>query len=276
LEDDAARPEPTVGSAPADPELISRLQRLEEEAAALREKLQDPTAEGDSAEKPPEPEEELVPATPEQLAAAENLIRQARLARSRGQSAQASEFLKQAEAVAPTAPTVLEFIGDDYAERGQMKQAREAYRKAVKLAPKNVAIERKFAEAVLRGTSYGSPELFADYEVTANAKIALVLTIILPGLGQIVTAEVVKGASILLVWGACWMWALLTPGGIKGLLDTVFARGNPGDFHAIILFPLAIATIVHIGAIFDCAMKAKHSDRPKISHPVPPDSRPFE
>ena len=265
MEDHAAGPEPSLG--PHD-SIQQRLEQLEREAAELREKI------GSAPDEPKEPE--LPPPSAEQIEKAENFIRQARLARSRGQAAQATEFLNHAEAVAPNAPIVLEFIGDDYAERGNFRKARETYKKALQYAPSNIAIDRKHAEMVFKTSNFGSAELYSDFEVTANAKRAVAFTCFIPGTGQIVTGEPVKGGIMLGVWLLSLVSIKLIPNGIQTLIDLGTGRLRVSSFNALVLVPLAVAVITHIVAIFDASMKAKSYEARKILHPDPPEKLPFD
>ena len=138
-----------------------------------------------------------VPPSPEQMAKAEQLIIQARVKRFGGSVRGATDLLKQAAEIAPGSPTVLEALGDDLVERRQLVQARDVYRQASKLDPKNVGLERKFATTVstvamagsiddqLRRNLSDSP--FAnDSEATASLTAATFLSAFFPGLGHAV------------------------------------------------------------------------------------------
>ncbi|HEY3782191.1 MAG TPA: tetratricopeptide repeat protein [Fimbriimonadaceae bacterium] len=284
MEDDAARPKPAVGQTVEEVIAQQRLAQLEKEAAALREQLSKEPA---AAEPEPEPEPELPPPTHEQLAAADNFIRQARLARSRNQSAQASDFLKKAEQAVPNAPAVLEFIGDDLAERKQFKQAREMYQKALKLAPKNVALERKFAETILHTTALGNAALYSEFEVTSSRRAGTIFSAIIPGSGQIFSGEYVKGASMFIVWLVCIIWLLHDKDQFAGLFHIFGSKALSTDFSknafdGKLLIPLFIAFLVWIISIFDMkmggggGMGGMNAPKAPPTHPTPPANLPFE
>jgi tetratricopeptide (TPR) repeat protein len=276
---------------PSDASEQLRLEILAKEAAEYgAQKKQAAPAESEVSEQPVEeavPIEELPPPTSQQMEQAESFIRQARLARTRGQGAQATAYLKQAEGVAPNAPAVLEFIGDDFIERKQYRNAKEVYAKAFKLAPDNVSLEKKFAFAVLKTTSFGGPEMYSEYEVMANSKIAIGLSAMVPGLGQLVTGEIAKGIGFMTVWVGCLAWLVLAPGGhpaanhgqesaLKELISSLFAKGATTSLQPIIFLPLGIAVITYLCSLFDSSMKAKSSQRIKIDRPKPPENLPFE
>ena len=301
MEDDATRPEPSVESAPAeDPnELAARLKKLEEEAAALRAAMQqrkvdaqDASAPAEDvapepiveAESPPSHEDasELQHATPEQIEKAETLLRQSRLARSRNQNEEAARLLKQAQETAPHAPSVLEAIGDDHAERKQYSKAKEAYKEALKFG-QTPALERKYGEMVLRssGGAY-SPNLASEFEVMANARSAALLSIVFPGLGQIVMGQIAKGATILVVWLACLIWFLSDQAKLRGFLGLFGIRSGQGaaQFDAVLLIPLAGIVLMWIISMIDATGRAKASGRSAgrggSGKPRPPVDLPFD
>ena len=273
MEDHAAGPEPGVSP---DPSLHKRLEQLEREAAELRAKLSAPPPDSSHKSDETDKEPELPPPTAEQIEKAENLIRQARLARSRGQSAQATEFLNQAESLAPNAPIVLEFIGDDYAEHNNFRKARDTYKKALRYAPNNVAIDRKHADMVFKTSNFGNLQNLSEFEVVANAKRAVAFNFFIPGSGQIVTGEPIKGGFILGLWLLSLVSIKLIPNGVQTLIDLGTGRLRVSSFNAVVLIPLAIAIIIQIAAIFDASIKAKSYENRKVLHPEPPDKLPFE
>lgn len=277
MENDATQPGPD-GLNESPEAIAARLKALEEEAAALRASLEAKAAEP-AAEPEPEPEPEpLAPATPAQIAEAEKALAAARVAKMRGQKQEADRLLEQAQKAAPTAPTVLEAIGDDYAERGQTKKAMDAYKRAHELDPKNIAIERKYAECVLKNDAVANAMMHMlgedSIETVANANIATVLSVFVPGLGQMVTGQVPKGATFLGGWLIGWIWAFLTPDGLTNLVKSV--GGAKSSFNTFVLVPVFIALVFHMAAIYDAASRAKSARRPKVNRPVPPANLPFE
>lgn len=309
MEDDAAEPGPPLN---AEEELKQRLERLEREAAELREALkgnQQPTPEEpkppqeqtqyyfppagsgaapqDQAEPTATPapvsaeEEVLVPPTQAQIDAAENYLRQARLAKTRGQGQQAMTFLQQAESVAPNAPTVLEFIGDELAEKGHFRNARETYAKALKLESKNVRIENKYGLMVLKSSSFGTmADPLGGTEIVAGAKSAFMMSVFIPGLGQIVLGDYIKGAVYAGVWIACLIWIIVMRDSVSGLISSIFGHriGEKPHYSNAIFFPLIVGVLVYVTSLFDAGAKVKHHEG-RITlptRPEPPANLPFE
>jgi hypothetical protein len=231
------------------------------------------------------PEDDVVlpaPATTEQLRQAESVLRQLRAAQIKGQTAEASKLLAKALQVAPGSPEVLEALGDDFVARRNIGEARLAYYKASKMAPNNVRIERKYAETVFSASGF-TWEMKAqqDAEVAATAKWATVLSVILPGAGQLVLRQWVKGGVLMFAAGVAA--TLLLPS-----LNVV--KGHSNHFTGFFWGMLATYLVVWLISLIDCSLQAKDSGlggisqmgavrssaRPKVERPVPPVNLPFE
>lgn len=285
--------------------LESRLRELEEEAERVREQLKQQEAEvqgarPDKKDQPAEgsagspvaeehkepavadsPEEPAIPPlSPEVQAEAESILRQAQVAKMRGLARPAMDLLMQAEKLAPNFPPVLETLGDELAAKSRWKDAQALYGRACKLDKTNVALERKYAQAVLKASIpveallMGLDSPGSMLEQTANAKLATVWSVILPGLGQIVLGETGKGVGLLVGWITSCSVALLIPNGIKGLISVV---GNGKDSpNMIVLVPLLVAFIIWISAVTDAYSHAKTAKKHTVDRPTPPVNLPFE
>jgi tetratricopeptide (TPR) repeat protein len=237
----------------------------------------------------PEPEEaEFVPPTPAQIEAADKLIALSRVEGMRGNKQRATELLQEAAQAAPGAPSVQELLGDDLAARKRFKEAREAYRIGLKADPKNVGLERKYAETVLKGGGAmsideqmrmnlsDSPFLNPDDQV-ASAKAATIINLFAPGLGQIVSGRTVTGLLILGCWGLCVFFIFLMKQDLQNLISGVFGRGGKSG-SGMVLFPMLGALALHLGALMNSASKAKSKApaRIHVDRPTPPVNLPFE
>lgn len=212
---------------------------------------------------------------------AENLIRQARLARQRGQKDIARKLLEEAIELAPEAPTILEAKGDECMERFQYKAALELYEKAKNADPSNVALERKFGETVLKIAEAADPLAFASRadESVAGGKVAVILSVIIPGLGQFVTGKQTPGLGMFGGWIVGWFLALLIPNGMSGVMGLFGVKtsgGQVANFNGIVLIPLAIAGFCHLWATLDAGQRASQLQRKRVDRPAPPVDKPFE
>lgn len=215
------------------------------------------------------------PATPEQIEKAEGLIRQANLAKIRGDRDAFDKLLDEAAAVAAGSSTVQEALGDAYLERRQTRKAKDAYHRAVKLDAKNVSAERKYGECVLAIQMALDPTfgLAAD-DSLASGKAGVVLSFLLPGLGQIVSGQYLKGGGILGLWLAAWAWAVAVPNGFGGLGSLLGRQGPP--FNPVFFVPIFIAACCWLFGISDASSRAKRFEPRSVQRPVPPVDKNFE
>ncbi len=207
---------------------------------------------------------------------ADRLIREAHLWSTRGDKAKAKALLEEAERAAPNSGAVLVALGDAARERRNLKEAIRLYGLAKDREPGNIAFERKHADAVFeqaRGMVF-DPASASGVEAVASAKSAVLLSVMLPGVGQIVTGELGKGIFFLItVLGG---WSIVVFGiGFKGLF-AMLGMGPTKDANGVVLIPLVIAILCHLAAILDASAKSKTLGKRRIDRPVPPSDLPFE
>jgi tetratricopeptide (TPR) repeat protein len=194
----------------------------------------------------------------------------------RGEKAKAKELLDQAEKSAPSSAVVLAALGEAALERRNLKEAVRLFGLAKDADPTNIAIEKKHADAVFEEKAKGmffDPSAMSSSETSAGAKSSMLMSVLLPGLGQIVSGEVGKGIFLMAMVAFGWISAVLI--GFRGLF-AMLGMGPSKDSNAIVLIPLGLAILFHMIAMFDSAAKAKTIGKRKIDHPVPPANLPFE
>lgn len=216
------------------------------------------------------------PPVPNDIETAERLIRDAHIASIRGDKAKAKELLDQAEKAAPTAGAVLVALGDAAQERHNIKEAVRLYTLAKEAEPANVAIEKKHADAVFRQTQgfvFDPAARAGGIEAAASAKAATFMSALLPGLGQIVLGDTVKGVILMAGYLGAWaVAALIGFGGLFALLG--FKTDVPAS--PMVLLPLAFVAIFYLVAVNDAATRSKMAAKRPIIRPVPPSDLPFE
>lgn len=225
-------------------------------------------------EDPPLPEKP----TPEQIEEAERLLQQASLARIRGQGSVSERFLKEAAEKAPGSAAVQAALGDELWKRSQFSRAREAYKMAHRIEPGNVTYETKWAESIVGSGGDPLSALNAASNTYASARSAGCLSMILPGLGQIVTGETTKGVTIMAVYLGAWTWAVFTPNGLSGI-PALLGRAsdvNVKEFNGVVFIPLLIVVATWIGSIASINARAKLMEPRKIERPIPPGEGNFE
>jgi hypothetical protein len=190
---------------------------------------------------------------------------------------------------------VLEFVGDLFLEQKRLKDARAVYKRAFDLDPKNIGLERKWAQSIAAAAPMGDPLAFTA-EAVASSKSATFLSGFIPGLGQIVLGEITKGIGIMVVWLGMLFWVIGIPvhetipdpdhpgkyvdalishnvRGILGLINSNNAHTDP--FHPIVLVPIFIMFVLWIAAMFDAKMSTGMVKQP-VARPIPLDDKPFE
>jgi len=223
-------------------------------------------------------EEELpAPPSPECLEKAEGLIRQASLAKIRGDKTMFEKLVQEAATVAPGSSTVQEALGDALVDRRQVKKAKDAFQLAVKLDPKNASAERKFGEAVLSVQLALDPlfsTVFYD-DSLASGKAGLILSFLIPGLGQIVSGDTKKGSMMLGGWLIGIAVAVAIPKGISGLGSLINLRAAP-PLNPIVFVPLFVAATCWMWSLGDAGSRNKSFQKRTVVRPVPPDVGDFE
>ncbi|MBX3111742.1 MAG: hypothetical protein KF857_07005 [Fimbriimonadaceae bacterium] len=219
----------------------------------------------------------MTPTSPQATEEAERLLRQANLARLRGDNPTADKLLQEAMTVAPGSAVVLEAVGDDYVHRKQWRKAYEAFEAAHRADPTSVSAERKFGEMVLKVKLAVDPFAASPTDVgtMASGKAAMLLSVFLPGVGQMVLGKYTKGGVMLGGWVLGWLGFLADPSGFKGLMTLLgMAKGTtPGP---LALPALALAAGFHLWSMFDAVATSKGlTPREKIEHPTPPVDKPF-
>lgn len=251
----------------------------------LAKRKQDQPAPKPRAE--PKEEEPLPePPSPQAILEADNLIRQAKVAKMRQQPQEDTRLLEQAAQVAQGAPNVLEMLGDELLDRKRYGEARVAYEKAHRLDPSNVTLERKWGLMVLRTTSPMSFEAamrmadspFVDPNQTmASAKAATMLSVLIPGAGQLVLGETKKGFIYIGIWLVCTLMLMAMSSDIQGLIKET--AGQKGSVSGLVFIPIVAMLVVYVVAVGGCASRIKKHWSPSaraIDRPVPPENLPFE
>jgi tetratricopeptide (TPR) repeat protein len=259
-----------------------RVEALEEQQTKLRQAAASQTAEQNAFT---DAEEELGEPTPEQLRKAEELIRQARVEKIRKNNARASELMREAAAVAPSAPAVLEALGDELSERKKWKDALDAYTRALRYSKGNIELEKKHAITALRskGLSTFDPSLKAAGEdpmfLTAQDTLAsntgaVLLNVLFPGLGHLVVGKTAAGISLILAMIVWVVWLCIMQRDLAELVQ-MFKNHNSHP-NLLVLVPMLGMVVTYIIGFTTLGNQLKRNPNRSISHPRPPMDLPFE
>lgn len=221
------------------------------------------------------------PPTPQAMAEAEKLIQQARVEKMRGNNQEVRNLLERAVQTAPGSPTVLEMVGDDFAERKQTGRALAYYRRAAKLDPKNVNLERKVAMSAL-GLNAASTEAQVSSSVgnlddsaipMASRRAALFITLFFPGLGHLVLGQKTRGIVILAIWCALLAWTIIM--GRDATRLGLMLVGGKEQANMLVIIPISLIVVVFVGALASLKEPEELLRIPQ-DRPRPPVDLPFE
>ncbi|MCX7798988.1 MAG: hypothetical protein N2109_01440 [Fimbriimonadales bacterium] len=186
------------------------------------------------------------------------------------------ELYRKAAQTAPSSASVLAASGEGLLDHRMVQEAKDLLQRAKELAPDDPNVERQYARAVLAAAegvwSLPTSQAGLDY---ASAKSATLLSMLVPGLGQLVAGRTTKGVTMLAGWVACLAWALLIPKGLSGLVAILF--GSLGsEVNLLVLLPLAGVFAFWLAAIYDMNAEAKRARPSRPDRPKPPVDLPYE
>lgn len=209
--------------------------------------------------------------TPEQAERADSLLRQANLARVRGDRAEADRLLEAAVEAAPGSAAVLEEVGDRHVAARKLQKAKEAYQAALEAEPGRASAERKLGETVLALQMILDPSKILgdepDDDSYVGAKALPVLSFLVPGLGQLANGETGKGLTMMGVWAGSLVMAGLMSDGFRAFAS-LFGRGT--GLNPVAFLPLFSAAVAFAWAVGDAASTAKFKEKRNVLPPKPP------
>jgi len=197
----------------------------------------------------------------------------------RGDEKLAAKILEEMSELAPGSSHVLEAQGDVELVRGQRQKARQLYKEAVEADPKNISAERKFAETVFAMDAADVAKLLGNEGLlgrSASGQSAFMLSLFLPGLGQLSSGQLAKGLSLLLGYLTGIGIVVFMPKGISSLLR-VFGRAGPeaGELHFATIFGVLLTIVCYFASLLDAKAQVAQAPKIKVDHPVPPVDKEF-
>ncbi len=194
----ASLPPASVSRKPDPKNAKARSQSVQSEMIQLAQQLQEKKTEIQEAaiveasrDFPPFRESSL----PEKIES-ESLQRDANLARKRGLYSEAEAKCRAALDLAPKDAGALELLGDIAQGVGRVDEALAAYRRAVQADSRRASAERKYGELITQQQNF---EQYDPEAATRNPFVAVLLSALIPGAGQIYNGETGKGIFFLSV-----------------------------------------------------------------------------
>lgn len=201
----------------------------------------------------------------------EPLLADANRLRARGDLEAAERRCRQALAMAPGNWQAHELLGDIFYQQRRGDEAMEHYRLARAGNPERVVLEQKVGRASLVADEAELTRLRAEgllrgerEQVPRRPGVAAVLSLVVPGFGQIHNREHIKGVILVCVW------LMLVLGAVGAVLGTLARQGGGatagGQFGLLAAFAMFFSrptlwwTLLAIGVwlygIADAALRA--------------------
>ncbi len=138
--------------------------------------------------------------TIEERQKAEPLLREVYALRRRERYTEALAKCTEAIDLVPADAAALETLGDLLQGLARTNEALAAYKRATEADPKRVSAERKYGDLLMRQQQWIEPD---TEEVPKNPIAAAVLSLLMPGAGQIHNGQKLKGAVLLACAALC-------------------------------------------------------------------------
>ena len=187
----------------------------------------------------------------QEVRAAETLLRDASMLRRREKFGEAEAKCREALELSPRDAAALEMLGDILQGVARIDEALAAYKRAREADPRRSSAEKKYADLLMR------QENWVGYDPEAltppNARLAVLLSLLLPGAGQFFYGSYIKGAVILLLDTLCIYLLAASPWGFPG-------SRQHGGLHTSLIAIFAFAFVVYVGAVADTVAESKRTN----------------
>ncbi|MDW8207387.1 MAG: hypothetical protein RMJ43_06090 [Chloroherpetonaceae bacterium] len=181
----------------------------------------------------------------EEVRQAEALLRDAHLLRRREKYPEAIARCREAIDLVPKDASALELYGDLLQGVARIPEALAAYRQATLADPKRASAERKYGDLLMRQQQWdtGDPEA-----VPKNSVVAAMLSLIVPGAGQIYNGEGTKGLFFLLGTVVSLFLIFWSPWGLNSRQSGI----NP-----VLTATLIFVCVLYLISVTDAGMTAR-------------------
>jgi tetratricopeptide (TPR) repeat protein len=181
---------------------------------------------------------------------ADRMLTGANISRRRGQFAEAERECRSALELIPGDAAALELYGDILQAVGRVDDALYAYHRATESDAGRKTAEKKYAELMLLQNR--EIDLLRMENIPRSASLAVILSAVFPGAGQIYNGDILKGLVIGVIVSSCIYLLGWSPYGFhKGLTS----------ISGPLVFFLATALIAYGYALVDANLSARRGKR---------------
>jgi tetratricopeptide (TPR) repeat protein len=176
---------------------------------------------------------------------AERMLTNANIARRRAQFVEAERECRAALDLIPKDAPALELYGDILQSLGRVDDALYSYQRATEADEARKTAEKKYAELMLLQNR--EIDLLREENIPRSSSLAVILSAVFPGVGQIYNGDTLKGVVILVIVSSCIFLLGWSPYGFHKGLTSI---SPPLAFFTIVaLFTYAFALVdANIGA----------------------------
>jgi tetratricopeptide (TPR) repeat protein len=189
--------------------------------------------------------------TLEEIRQAETLLREASMLRRRERFRDAEAKCREALALVPKDAAALELLGDLLQGVARTNEALAAYKRATEADPKRSSAERKYGDLLMRQQNWGGVDPEA---VPKNGFVAVLLSALLPGAGQLYNGDTGKGVFFLIATAVCVYLLAWSPWGFQG-------EHRGGGIGTGLLASCVLSAVLYIAALVDANITAKQGGR---------------
>jgi tetratricopeptide (TPR) repeat protein len=205
----------------------------------------------------------------------DRLMSRANVHRMRGELIEAEDCSRQALELDERRLDAREFVADMLYARGQLDRAAEEYKGLIERRPPDLTLEAKYAKVILEIGEREHEKIIAQ-EMLANPEQfktpekhplwAFVLSILVPGVGQMYNGEKAKGGIILGIYVLLLTAIAFSSLAVKNLFDNFKAmlvppKNQPPPIDVVAALFVALLVFLYIYAIIDAPISASKTSK---------------
>lgn len=209
----------------------------------------------------------------------DRLLSKANIHRMRSEYVEFEGTIREAISLDETRVDLQEYLGDALQARGQLNAAKAQFKKVLEMDPTRTSVETKYARAVLEmgeieyskrltQEMFDNPRKYQAQHAKHPLK-SFLLALLVPGLGQIVNLELVKGAIVMGSYFFSILMLALMPADTKNLLRSLFMvmypgsmDGQPPPVSGLAAFFASVAVGIYIYGVVDAFIIASKDSKP--------------
>ncbi len=187
----------------------------------------------------------------QEVRAAESLLRDANMLRRREKFVDAEAKCREALELSPKDGSALEMLGDVLQGVARIDEALAAYKRALEADPRRSSAEKKYADLLMRQENWANYD--PESSTPPNARLPVLLSLLLPGAGQFFYGSYVKGAVFLVLDALCIYLLAGSPWGFSG-------SHKHGGIGPGLIASFAFTIVLYVAGIADTIAESKKTE----------------